>query len=424
MRGEAKKLFGVVGIVVSLLLLTCCFSVSARKVTLHLISHRYPALEFYAQALSEEAPANVEVKSELMPYDKWLEKMRITLAAGSSAYDITYIDPPALSEFAKKGWLIPLNDFIEKYEDEFHFSDIPQSVWESQSYNGKIYAIPHHQLAYILFYRKDIFTEAGLQPPNTLEEYVQTAAKLTNPPQYGSSLTLRVADYLSNEFQAYLTACGGWWFSKDLKPTFHDAHGVMAVIYIKRIMPYAPPGVMNYGNDESMVAMQQGRVAMMNQWSTRASAMNDPTKSKVVGLVDWERPPSLWRGGPPASRFTAIGYAIPAFTKNDPDLIFRTIARATDAETARRGAQFAMPVRLSVTTDPQIIKEHPEWKAVTKAILAGAKDRPSFPEFNLIQEIAMKKVAQALAGEIEIKKALDLAAQEAYKILEEAGYYK
>ena len=49
----------------------------AEKITLHMMSHRYPALEFYAEELQKAAPPNVRVETELMPYDQFIEKMRI-----------------------------------------------------------------------------------------------------------------------------------------------------------------------------------------------------------------------------------------------------------------------------------------------------------------------------------------------------------
>lgn len=424
MRAKVRKISLCVGILLSILLLTGCFSFSAEKVTLHMMSHRYPALEFYGKALSDEAPPNVEVISEYMPFPKWLEKMRVNLAAGSSTYDITYAPTESIGEFAKNGWLLPLDDFIKKYEDEFHFSDIPESVWKAMRYEGKTYLIPHHITAYIFFYRNDIFTKAGLQVPATLEEYVKTAAKLTTPERYGTSLTFMTPTPLFNEFHSYLNGCGGWFFDKDLNLTIQEPEGVMAVTYMKRLMEYAPPGVMNYGNDESSVAMQQDRVAMMNQWSTRAAPMDNPEKSKVVGLVKWDRPCSLWKGGPPVSRTVAAGFAIPAFTKNDPDLIFRVIARATDEETVQRGSKYANPVRLSVANDPKLSKLYPDWEATAKAMAAGSRDRPALAEFQILTDVIARRVAQALTGEKGIKEALDLAAQESYKILEDAGYYK
>ena len=69
----------------------------AEKITLHMMSHRYPALEFYAEELQKAAPPNVRVETELMPYDQFIEKMRINLAGGSDV----------ASRFAPPGGVAP-----------------------------------------------------------------------------------------------------------------------------------------------------------------------------------------------------------------------------------------------------------------------------------------------------------------------------
>jgi ABC-type glycerol-3-phosphate transport system substrate-binding protein len=397
---------------------------AAKKVTLHLLSHRYPALEYYAEALQKAAPPNVKVETELMPYDQYSEKMRINLAAGSDAYDITYLDPQNLKEFAEKGWLMPIDRFVTKYDSEYDFSDIPKGIWELCSHDGVTYSVAHHQLAYIMFYRGDVLSSAGIKPPELLDEYVDASKKLTTSDRFGTSLTLKPPDGLGNEFHSYLMACGGEWLDSNYRPVLNGPAGVMAVEYIKTLMSYAPPGVMNYANDESMVAMQQDKVAMMHQWSTRAAAMNNPEQSKVVGLVKWKKGVTLKPGGRPACRYTAVGYGIPAFTKNDPDLIFSIIAKATSTESQKGGAGLAMPVRLSVTSIPELAIEHPEWAAAVDAIQSGAKELPLIAEFSRMREVSTKRIAQALAGELGIQAALDTAAKEVTQVLTESGRIK
>ncbi len=263
---------------------------ATKPTTLNLLSHRYAALEFYADALVKEAPEGVTVKPELMTYIDWQTKMRINLSAGSDAYDITYIYPPDLAEFASKGWLLPLDDYIKKYESEFHFSDIPDSIWDAYRYKGKIYGIPHHQWATILFYRKDLFDANGIAVPKTLDEFVDIADKLTNGQRFGTVMWLKPADHLSNQFQVFLTACGGWWFDDNMKPAFNSPEALQAVGYIQKLIKDCPPGVLNFGTDETMVALLQDQVAMAIQHGTRAAAMSDPTQSKVVGKIGFAVP--------------------------------------------------------------------------------------------------------------------------------------
>jgi multiple sugar transport system substrate-binding protein len=416
------------GMFLGLLLLSCSVVLpssygKAKKTTLHLISHRYAALEFYADALAKEAPANTTVEAELMTYGDWQQKTRINLSSHSSAYDITYIFPPDMGEFASKGWLLPLDKYVKKYWKKYNFGDIPQVIWDAYKYKGKIYGIPSHQWAMFMFVRSDIFKKKGIKIPETLDEMVTAAKELTDKDHFGTVMTLKAADHLALQFQVFLTACGGWWFDEDMKPAFNSPQALKAIRYIQDLIPYCPPGVNTYGSDEAMIAMAQDRAVFSLQQGTRSAQMNNPAQSKVVGLVDFLPAPPQKKGGPRASLFSTAGYSIPAFTKNDPDLIFRTIANATDQETMTRGAAVGMPVRKSVLTD-KLLAERPDYKASYEALKSGARMRPAIPEFNEIMEVSMRALAKVLVGQAEAKSAMDQAANEAYKIMKAAGYYK
>jgi len=162
---------------------------------------------------------------------------------------------------------------------------------------------------------------------------------------------------------------------------------------------------------------------MMIQWMTRAAPMDDPKISKVVNLVQWSVPPSLGEGGVPASVLSVDTYAIPSFTKHDPEIIFQTIARATDKETMRRGSELIFSPRLSVANDPELVAKYRHWPAAGATMQTAAR-YPPHPGFIEVAEIVGRRIAQALVGELKNKKALDLAAQESYELLKKRGYLR
>lgn len=422
MKKKSVSLLGLVAL--SVILLVCGNStVWGEKAELTVISHRYPATEYYTKALGEEAPPGVKVTAELMPYPKYMPKVKIALSAGADTYDIIWTENVGLTTLASKGWLEPLDDYIQKYKDEFDFDDIPQSIWDTVTYKGKIYGIPLLVNDIFFFYRKDLFAEKGLELPKTYEEFVEVARKMMTEKMYGLSMTLKRPGPITDEYHCYLSGAGGTWLDENFKPTFNRPAGVIALQYMKRLMKYAPPGVLSYTNDESTVAMQQEKVAMMLQWATRAAPMDDASVSKVVGLVDWAVPPSLWEGGIPASKTSTDSFTISKFTKYDKDLIFRTIARATTKAVVRRGAEYYLPVRSSVVDDPQLIRENRYWEAAAKTIDRGAKPLPFNPDYIEFREHVAIRLAEALIGDLTVKEALDRASEEVYKFLKKKGYY-
>lgn len=396
---------------------------AADEAEISLLSHRYAALEYYAQAMQDNVPEGVTLDTELTTYTDWQEKMTINLSSQSSAYDLTYIFPPDLATFASNGWLMPLDDYIEKYDEVYNFSDIPDYLWDAYTYDGHIYGIPSHQWAAILFARTDILKEAGLEVPKTLDELVEVSEALTKDGRYGLTLSLKAADMLAITFQCFMSACNGWWFDEEMKPAFNSPEAIKAIEYIQKLLPSLPEGSTAYGSDEVTLAMTQDIADMGLIQTTRSAAMDDEEQSKVVGKVDFYNAPALEEGGSGAALFATAGYSISAFTENDPDLVFQTMCNALTTEAMKGGAEAGMPVRESVLTE-ELLAERPDYAAAWEAIQSGAKMRPAIPEFTEIMEISMTALADVLTNGADAQESMDEAAEECEKILEEAGYYE
>jgi glucose/mannose transport system substrate-binding protein len=95
-------------------------------------------------------------------------------------------DPPATFQVHGgaeliQGWVAagkmePLNDL---YEKEGWMDKFPKSLIDMVSKDGKIYSVPVNiHRGNVLWYNKKIFTENGLQPPKTFDEFFQVADKL------------------------------------------------------------------------------------------------------------------------------------------------------------------------------------------------------------------------------------------------------
>lgn len=383
--------------------------------TVKIISHRYPALEFFTQRMAEALP-DMPGEVSLMPIDQATEKATITLAAGSDALDIIYVNEPMLGRFAKAGWLEPLDAYWEKYKEQYNLDDIPESAVDALRYDGKLYAMPFSVNVMFFFYRKDLFEEAGLEPPTTFEEYLADAALLNTPQRAGTVLTLKPVDAAMNETHWYLNTIGDGWFDENMKPVFNSPNGIKAIETLKEVSQYAPRGFTAHANDESTIAFQQDFAAMGLQWLTRAAAMDDPEKSRVVGKIDWAVPP----GG--HSRLSISGYGISKFSSLDKDKLFQILAIGSDADSQREAASLSMPLRRSVLDDPELKKQNRHFEAALDAIEV-AEPLPSFPEFMETAEIVTRYVLQAVTGERPVKEAMDTAAVEVEELLQSRGYY-
>ena len=153
------------------------------------------------------------------------------------------------------------------------------------------------------------------------------------------------------------------------------------------------------------------------QWATRALAMDDPNKSRVVGKIEWAVPP---QGHEP---FGGDGYCISAFSKQDPDLLFRILATATSKQNLRGAAGMMVPTRTSLLKDQALAAKYRFYPAALASIAVGT-GTPQLPEFYAVGDFITRGVQQAVTGEMEVKPALDAAAAQTEAFLKGHGYYR
>lgn len=100
--------------------------------------------------------------------------------AGDTAPDVFYVNFRQYYNYNDQGFARPLDDLIAKDpESTGRMNPIIERVLKS--YDGHIYALPWYQVAQALYYRKDHFVEAGLdpsKPPRNWDEFYQYGQKL------------------------------------------------------------------------------------------------------------------------------------------------------------------------------------------------------------------------------------------------------
>lgn len=389
---------------------------TAQSRPVQMISHRYPALEHWAAKMKAAIPGQ-EVNTQLMPFDKALELLTIALSAKSDTVDIAYASDATVQTFAKNGWLRPMDDLWAKYKAEFKLDDYPPEVLEKFSYQGKMYMLPANLNVMFLFYRKDLFDQAGVKPPATIPEFQEMAKRFHSPLRAGTVSCLKPVDAGLNEAHWYLNALGDGWFDRDWKPIFNQPRGVAAIEALKETVKYAQRAYTAAANDECSIAFQQDAATMGLQWATRAASMDDARQSRVVGKFDWAVAP----GG--RARFSGDGYGISAFTRHDPDMLFRVIATATNQANSREGAALSVPPRASILNDPEMQSRHRFYPAASASMKTNLPF-PQIPEFYAVGEFITRRVIQGVTGEIPVKAALDAAAKETEDFLRSRGYYK
>lgn len=117
----------------------------------------------------------LDVRVSIPPQEVYEEKLNVIMASRSLPDLIHTYNPVWYDEYAKKGALLPLDDYIDQYGQDLK-AYIPEEAWERVRYKGKIYAIPslnEVQGIELMYVRKDWLDRLGLEPPRTLDEYYE-----------------------------------------------------------------------------------------------------------------------------------------------------------------------------------------------------------------------------------------------------------
>jgi multiple sugar transport system substrate-binding protein len=149
------------------------------SVTLSQWYHQYgeagtqQAVQRYAKAYPK---AKVTVQWTPGDYDK---KVGAALLTGSSPDVFEAANGPSIDQI-QGGQVVPLDGALGDAASDFNASLI-----QRMTYKGKLYAIPQVIDTQLLVYRKSLLSKAGLQPPQTFDELVNAAKKLTTKDMKG-----------------------------------------------------------------------------------------------------------------------------------------------------------------------------------------------------------------------------------------------
>lgn len=120
----------------------------------------------------------VVVREELLPAssDRQHQYYAMNLDGGRAPFDILGVDIIWVQEFAKAGWLAPLDSVVSPDEREQFFSGSIKAA----TFADRLYAVPWYIDAGVLYYRRDLLERHGLGPPASWSNLVRAAKRVLN----------------------------------------------------------------------------------------------------------------------------------------------------------------------------------------------------------------------------------------------------
>jgi len=173
-----------------------------------------------------------KVTAQEIPAGKTSEEViGAAITAGNAPCLVFNTSPAAVPQFQKQGGLVALDDFSgAKDYIEARSGD---SADQYQSPDGKFYQIPWKQNPVMVFYNKDLFKKAGLNPDDpqlsTYDDFLAASKKIVDSGAAPSAIAPSPAsEFFQSWFDfypLYAAQSGGKQTIEDGKATFNDQAG-------------------------------------------------------------------------------------------------------------------------------------------------------------------------------------------------------
>lgn len=219
-----------------------------------------PTMKKMAADFHKEHP-NITIKFENVNADNASQKLTTQIAGGNPP-DVAYVDASSTSDFASRGALVNLDNYISR-SSIVKPDDYVDAFKTFVTYDGHMWGLPIDGESTGLFYRTDRFKEAGIDgPPTTWDEFQADAEKLTDVAnkKYGYEVFAPEAAYY---WYPWLYQAGGDLLSEDGKDVMFDSpEAQQAANFYVNLAKYSPKDYLNSNSYDGRTAFAQGQVAM------------------------------------------------------------------------------------------------------------------------------------------------------------------
>jgi multiple sugar transport system substrate-binding protein len=306
-----------------------------------------------------ESHPEVEIKVEALPFDELWQKVYASVAAGTGP---TLLKQKVQDYFkmVDQGILVPYpeEDFPNAWLEEKY----PTFAWDRY---GR-YIMPTGGMGPLMFYNKQMFEEAGLDPeapPTTWDELMEAAQKLTVTDSSG--LIMRAGFVPGPEYQQldYLYQLGGMIVQREgdtLTATFDTPEMIAAYQFAKdwadtykvwdpEFLEYAEA----FGTGNAAIVI--GESYVVGDWRDNYADIMDVIGYAPIPTPTGDADPyrgrksvvlmlSIMGSRPPAETEAAIGF-LNYFYKEDIDALYRKIELLALA-----------PMRVELFEDPRVLE--------------------------------------------------------------------
>jgi multiple sugar transport system substrate-binding protein len=312
------------------------------------------------------------------------------LNAKDSAIDLYMIDIVNPMQYARAGWLEPLDAYLGADAKTLMKNYLPAYA-SADVVDGKIVALPAFADAQFLYYRKDLFEKYGVKAPGTWEELAAGMRKILdgekNPAMNGVATTgAAIEGTVCTFLKPY------WSQGKD----FNDASGritldkAAAQKGMEMWLSLVDRGVMQKNIAEVKPAdmnnaFKAGNLVAMVNWGFAWDILQSQADSTVKGKVGVLPLPAM-AGGKSATCIGGWQWAVSAFSKNKAASV--KLARFLSSPESSKFLAIEgslLPVYPQTYSDADVLKKLPHYKDALPVVQA-ARGRPMSDRYGEVSD--------------------------------------
>jgi multiple sugar transport system substrate-binding protein len=331
-----------------------------------------------AKECSEASNGAYDMQVQLLPLDASAQREQLVrrLAAQDSSIDLMSLDPPFTAEFATADFLAP----VPPDKKDLFTQGVLDGAVEQARWDGDLVAVPFWANTQLLWYRKSVAEEAGLDmsQPVTWDQIIDAAL------QTDTTVGVQADRYegYSVWINALVEGAGGSIVQnaeagQDASITLDTPAGDKAAQIISKLAGSAAssPALSTAQETESLATFVRPDGGFLVIWPY---IFADPSTEGIRDDIGWTRYPRTVADRPSAPPLGGINLAVSAFSEH-PDLAYQAAQCITSAEHQKDYMLNAgNPAAKAVVYDePEVREAYPMADAIRSSIDAAAPRVPT-----------------------------------------------
>jgi multiple sugar transport system substrate-binding protein len=388
----ATSLYGMTGIAV------------AQDKTVSMIQCGDAIAETYPDLIKqwEEKNPGFKVTTEVVGWAQCQDKVT-TLAAAGTPIAIAYVGSRTLKQFADADLIVPI-----PYSDDEKAAYYPYII-DTVTFDGQQWGIPTAFSTKALFWNKDLFTKAGLDPespPKTWDELYEDAKTIKDKTGIaGYGLPAKTMDNTMHQFLHFVYTNNGSVIDADGNITLDSPQNLEALEFVKKLVPVSEEGPSAYEQNDMTTLFSDQKIAMMEQgpWG----------RNQIAKGVNWGvtvLPTGPEAKGPGTLLITDSLAVFKGTGVEDQAIDLGKWLTNPENQFAYEKAHGLTPMR-PVDGVKDLVAEDPTWKPFLDGISYGGPE-PLFLDYKGFQDTMIQMVQSVVTGQAEPKDALTKAAGE------------